>query len=234
MRLNLSYEDWIFRIVPGKCPPPNFDSFVVFEVLHVTALHAKSWCNESKGRSAVIVLRHFWGHDIRFTHTCPWPCLQHSSPAARNLRTASNDWMLWKLGNEATSWSALQHVTAFSTVGLASTKHERSDDASRFGTPWQLTLQPVWALASWIVEPFKHLLRATADPQFWRLSCECPWVLARDNTVNDFMWLLRSLNERQPHKLHNKTLHIYMHCYSMYGLCLIRGDNDCVAIAWKL
>ena len=102
------------------------------------------------------------------------------------------------------------------------------------GTPWQLTLQPVWALASWIVKPFKHLLRATADPQFWRLSCECPWVLAQDNTVNDFMWLLRSLNERQPHKLHNKTLHIYMHCYSMYGLCLIRGDNDCVAIAWKL
>ena len=140
MRLNLSYEDWIFRSVPGKCPPPNFDSFVVFEVFHETAPHAKSWCNESEGRSAVIVLRHFWGHDIRFTHTCPWPCLQHSSPAARNLHIASNDWMLWKLGNEATSWSALQHVTAFSTVGLASTKHERSDNASRFGTPWQLTL----------------------------------------------------------------------------------------------
>ena len=27
---------WYYRIVPGKCPHPNFDSFVVFEVLRVT------------------------------------------------------------------------------------------------------------------------------------------------------------------------------------------------------
>ena len=29
----------------------------------------------------------------RFEHTCPWPHSQRSSPAVRNLHTASNDWM---------------------------------------------------------------------------------------------------------------------------------------------
>ena len=30
-----------------------------------------------------------------------------------------------------------------------------------------------------IVEQFKHLLHATTHPQFWHLSCKCPWALAR-------------------------------------------------------
>ena len=34
-----------YRIVPSKCPPPNFDSFVV---LHVTAHHAKFSHSESE------------------------------------------------------------------------------------------------------------------------------------------------------------------------------------------
>ena len=34
-----------------------------------------------------------------------------------------------------------------------------------------------------IVEPFKHLLCVTAHPQFWCLSCERQWALARDNAV---------------------------------------------------
>ena len=43
-----------YHIVPGKCPyprkrpPPNFDSFVAFKVLRVTARHAKL----CEGRSA--------------------------------------------------------------------------------------------------------------------------------------------------------------------------------------
>ena len=35
-----------------------------------------------------------------------------------------------------------------------------------------------------IVETFKHLLRATVHPQFWCLSCERPWALARDTMVS--------------------------------------------------
>ena len=44
----------------------------------------------------------FGCHDIRqqrFAHTHPWPRSQCSFPAARNLRTASDDWTLWKLYN---------------------------------------------------------------------------------------------------------------------------------------
>ena len=91
-------------------------------------------------------------------------------------------------------------------------------------------------LAGGIVEPFKHLLHATANPQFLALE------LAQDNTVKDCMWLLRSSSKRQLHRLHKKTLHIYihvhvhfyMHCYSMYGLWKKEGGNDSVSIAWKL
>ena len=36
---------------------------------------------------------------------------------------------------------------------------------------------------SGIVEQFKPILRVTANPKFWHLSCECPWALARDYTV---------------------------------------------------
>ena len=32
-----------------------------------------------------------------FAQTRPWPCSQRSSPAAQNLRTASDDRTLWKL-----------------------------------------------------------------------------------------------------------------------------------------
>ena len=86
----------------------------------------------------------------------------------------------------------------------------------------------------YIVEPFKHLLHATADPQFLALE------FAQDNTVKDCMWLLRSSSKRQLHRLHKKTLHIYihvhfyMHCYSMYGLWKKEGGNDGVSIAWEL
>ena len=71
----------------GQASIPNFDSFVFFEVL-----------------------MHFGRHDIRhqrFVHTRLWPHLQLSSPAAQNLHTASDDWTLQKLGNDATSPSAL-------------------------------------------------------------------------------------------------------------------------------
>ena len=67
--------------------------------------------------------------------------------------------MLWKLAKEATSQSALQHDTAFSTVELASMKPWY---VSRFGSHWQLISHPGWG----IVEPFKQLLRVTTNPQY--------------------------------------------------------------------
>ena len=44
-----------------------------------------------------------------------------------------------------------------------------------------------------IVEQFKHLLHPTTHPQFLRLSCECPWALAQDNTVASFQGVLPSV-----------------------------------------
>ena len=38
--------------IPEQSPTPNFDSFVVFKVLRVTAHHAKFLRSESEGRSA--------------------------------------------------------------------------------------------------------------------------------------------------------------------------------------
>ena len=76
-----------YCIVSGKHPPPILTVLCFFEVL-----------------------MRFGRHDIRhqkFADTCLWPHLQHSSPAAQNLHTASDDWTLQKLGNDATSLSAL-------------------------------------------------------------------------------------------------------------------------------
>ena len=52
-----SADKAIYRIVPCKCPslskgqPHNFDSYVVCEVLHVIAHHAKFLCGDSKVHS---------------------------------------------------------------------------------------------------------------------------------------------------------------------------------------
>ena len=45
----VSFSEALCCIVPGKHPPPNFASFVVFRVIHVTA---KFVCSKSKCRSA--------------------------------------------------------------------------------------------------------------------------------------------------------------------------------------
>ena len=37
--------------------------------------------------------------------------------------------------------------TAITAIGLALTKHRQSNDAGHFGTPWQVSLHPGWALA---------------------------------------------------------------------------------------
>ena len=87
-------------IVPGKHPPPIWQ---FFRVLCVTAHHAKFLHSKSEGRStyvAPIILMHFGCSDIRhqrFAHTRPLSCSQHSSPAAQNSHTASNDWTCWNL-----------------------------------------------------------------------------------------------------------------------------------------
>ena len=79
-----------YHIVPGKCPyprkrpPPNFDSFMAFKVLRVTAHHAKL----SEAHIAAIVLMRFGHHDIRcqrFTHTCPY-LVCSVLPLHRNVR----------------------------------------------------------------------------------------------------------------------------------------------------
>lgn len=73
-------------------------------------------------------------------------------------RTASDG----RCGSFATRQQVGPHDTAFSIVGLASTKYERSDDAaSQFDTPAANVASRVNACTG-IVEPFKHLLRALA------------------------------------------------------------------------
>ena len=114
---------------------------------------------------AAIVLMRFKCHDIlhqRFAHTRPWPRSQRFSPVARNSRTASDKRCMRKLGNRATSAFYIVRYIHISTVGLASTKHGRSDDAS---SRWHLSSHP------WIVEPpVKHLLCATVHSGTWAAS----------------------------------------------------------------
>ena len=63
-----------------------------FEVLRVTAHYAKFLRSESEGRSAELLNAiALYIRYQRFTHTRPWPRLQRSFPATRNLSTASDD-----------------------------------------------------------------------------------------------------------------------------------------------
>ena len=92
----------------------------------------------------------------------------------------------WQRGYKSLCF--LAHDTTFSNVGLASTKHGRSDNASQFSTPWQANVVSWVSTCAEIVKPFKHLLRVTAHPQcvvleLWTPMGEHPWVIARDNTV---------------------------------------------------
>ena len=94
----------IYRIVLCKCPflskgpPPNFDSYVVCEVLHVTAHHAKFLCGDLKVHS----LTKCDGFDefqaplhpaARFAHTgcclvCSILCLQYEIHVLQATKTA--------------------------------------------------------------------------------------------------------------------------------------------------
>ena len=120
----------------------------------VTAHHANFSRSESESGSTE---RHDIRHQ-RFAHTRLWPHLQHSSPAAWNSRTASDNWMLQKLSNEATTQSTLWHDAAFSTVRLASTNHGRTDNASPFSL-MAANFASGMGPCMGIVEPFKHLLK---------------------------------------------------------------------------
>ena len=161
---------------------------------------------------------HFKHHNIRhqrFTHTRLWPCSQRSSPVAQNSRTANDDWTLWKLGNEATSQSALEYITAFSTVWHTSTNHRQSDDASWFVAA--IFTSGVGCCAG-IVEPFKHIC-ATTHPQLlvlelWALMSACPgWY----GNIRFFLWLCY-VNTSE-HSIH-KQIQQY-HLCSMYSrLCM--------------
>jgi len=54
---------------------------------------------------------------------------------------------------------------SFSTIRLASTKHEKSDDLVDL-VPWQLSFASGVGACMGRVEPFKHFLHATAHPHF--------------------------------------------------------------------
>ena len=56
------------------------------------------------------------------------------------------------------------HDTVFFTVGLASTKHGQSNNAGAHSLAANFTSEV--GTCTGIVEPFKHLLRATAHPRF--------------------------------------------------------------------
>ena len=105
LRSKLCLPNWrspiqhsIVPYCPSKCPP-NFDSFVVFQ----GSSYNRPPCKIFDTTSGMMSCRKFSmvsGYTKnpekpqncqRFTHTRLWPHLQHSSPATRNLRTASDD-----------------------------------------------------------------------------------------------------------------------------------------------
>ena len=63
------------------------------------------------------------------------------------------------------------------SIHLAKVKQVRSDDVGGFISPWQITLEPGWAL------PHSTLALScvAAHPEFWCLSCKHSWVRARDS-----------------------------------------------------
>ena len=90
--------------------------------------------------------------------------------------------------NEGRSWSGLS-TTQLSPLMVNSVPLQATNSASRVGTCLR------------IVEPFKHLFCATVHLEFWCLSCEHPWALARDNMVFPLWvcmgWVHHAINEYQ-------------------------------------
>ena len=85
-----------------------------------------------------------------------WPRSQRSSPVVWNSHTATDDWMLRKLSNEATGLSALYKSIRDPLV---------ANFASRVGHCARIVM---------IVETFKHLLYVTTHPQFLALELRVP------------------------------------------------------------
>ena len=67
----------------------------------------------------------------------------------------------------------LCHDTAFSTVGLASTNHRRTINASPF-SPMAANFASRVGPCMGIVEPFKQVLRVTTHPQILKLELRTP------------------------------------------------------------
>ena len=134
---------------------------------------------------------------VKFAHTRPWPRSQRSSPAARNLPTASDE----RCGSLTTR---LRVCLLSSKIQLSplSGWPRRNDDAGQFGIPCSLVWFPdsscvggvrrVWepnylqhvafglGACAGIVEPSKPLLRAAAHPQILVLELRAPMGTCRD------------------------------------------------------
>ena len=97
------------------------------------------------------------------------PCLQHEIRAYCKRRT------LLKLGNEATGWSAF-YSSAIQLSPLSGwPRQARVKQRCRSIRDW-LAANFVSGMGpcTGIVQPFKHLLRATAHPQFLMLELRVP------------------------------------------------------------
>ena len=121
---------------------------------------------------------YFRSHDIRHQikfriHTRPYTLVCRVLRLHHEIRVLTERRMLWKLGNK-TSYKSVslqaRYIFFHCWAGL-----DEVTMPGQFGTPWQLTLYRWWVFAcARIVEPFKHLFRVTANPQFLLLELREP------------------------------------------------------------
>ena len=168
-------ENCKYRIVPSKrpylskCPPPVL---CFFEVLRVTAHHAKFLCIESVGRSgeltAAIAL--WMPHQASKVRTHPsvasftafFLCSTNFAYCKQRLNAAET----WQRGYELVSYVA-RHSFLHCQAGL---------DEARSKMRYTLAVYFASGVGpcTGIVEPFKHLLRVTAHPHFLALELRAP------------------------------------------------------------
>ena len=138
----------------------------------------------------------------KFAHTCLWPRLQCSFPAAWNLCTASDDWMCRNL---ATKLWVGPLCSMIQPSPLSGWPQQSMDELMMQvdSVPWQLTSHPRWGPFAWIVEPFKHFLRVTAHPQILALELQVPmgacpgqynkWIYSRLKTTMILQQMVRHI-----------------------------------------
>ena len=122
--------------------------------------------------------------------------------------------------------------TIQSTVRLASTKHKLMGDAGRFCTLLAANFASRVSACTGTVEPFKHLLPATAHPQFLvlsahdKLNTDCAWTKKPNTSFTKQFRCYEALTS-------TSWLHSLYHGSKWFGRNIVGPPTWSLHYAWR-